>query len=814
MKPIFYIILSIIFIFLIAIIVYCYFFRKQISYFSNTSIKFRAPAALTNITSSETSSKDISSKDLRALVSTIEKSQYTLDGNIISMPTFYSSNEDYPNSLPIPAFQGNCASCFGFAIATCLASRFYIYSCGVSGCLSYPQINAGSLNNVNSNLNELYKFRKIIVDDVFKNIDSDRDGFITHKEWTNAVQKYFDTFNSASVPDSEKHNVAQILVFILIFQSLGSINLSNKPVVVARAKDAFDVWYDISEGFTEIASTRNISISTIDNNHISTNTPNTPIPNTQTNTPIPITTSKTPKPIKTIDTAKLKLAWFNQPIALSAERIISCCADCMANDNSETGTPNNTLACGGGSLIDAWNSVRQSGIPDAFCTGYNLDSWSEGDIIPSCHQQLGPQYSFCTNYGVKNKYNIKNIEETLDKYESSTIQPIAIPNNDSDLPYSDPMLFRFRAKNVYKVPSNMKAIQHEIASRGPITSGFVVYDDWFEFAEQNMGGQLYNGKNPVGSGVGSLIYASSQKGQTRGGHAIVIVGWGIFEYKPEDGSESIDIPYWVCLNSYGYNWGTSGLAPFSNRKGPPSNLNRGGYFFIIRGLNHCGIEENGVCGEPDIDSIAFPGTVSKFGWNLQSPTQTEVSYIPQNTKPVDLGLNNTIEFKEPISGGGTFVERVNTIVSGIPAFKWILESSTQIPYAYTMFWPNERPVYCLDSGILSNVDALTTSDIIEIDNDTANKLEKVQKLMQNLLLVLDNEQMQLLNINRGLKKANEVLSDTSRFANDVNTIQVLRGTNNSELSSHKIGSILKVIPFKNLSITDLDKILTRCPTDI
>merc|ERR1719253_787844 len=55
---------------------------------------------------------------------------------------------------------------------------------------------------------------------------------------------------------------------------------------------------------------------------------------------------------------------------------------------------------------------------------------------------------------------------------------------------------------------------------------------------------------------------SHRLGQLVGGHAIVIVGWGV-----KDGE-----PYWLIRNSWGVNWGD------------------GGHFRVRRGSNECGIE--------------------------------------------------------------------------------------------------------------------------------------------------------------------------------------------------------------------------------
>ena len=67
------------------------------------------------------------------------------------------------------------------------------------------------------------------------------------------------------------------------------------------------------------------------------------------------------------------------------------------------------------------------------------------------------------------------------------------------------------------------------------------------------------------------IYVKSANAQRVGGHAVVIDGWGT-----ENG-----VKYWWARNSWGPEWG------------------QGGYFRILRGVNHCGIEENTLVGIPD-----------------------------------------------------------------------------------------------------------------------------------------------------------------------------------------------------------------------
>jgi hypothetical protein len=96
---------------------------------------------------------------------------------------------------------------------------------------------------------------------------------------------------------------------------------------------------------------------------------------------------------------------------------------------------------------------------------------------------------------------------------------------------------------------NMRAIQTEIMANGPVTLAFSVYPSFMQ----------YNGG----------VYKELQPGENvEGGHAVVIVGWGV------DG----DVPYWIVRNSWGPRWGEDG------------------YFRMLRGKNFCNCEsDNFAC---------------------------------------------------------------------------------------------------------------------------------------------------------------------------------------------------------------------------
>lgn len=104
-------------------------------------------------------------------------------------------------------------------------------------------------------------------------------------------------------------------------------------------------------------------------------------------------------------------------------------------------------------------------------------------------------------------------------------------------------------KSSYSVSSVVEEIQAEIYKNGPVEGAFTVYEDF----------PLYK------TGVYKHV-----SGSPLGGHAIKILGWGV-----EDG-----IPYWLCANSWNTDWGDNG------------------FFKILRGEDHCGIESEIVAGIP------------------------------------------------------------------------------------------------------------------------------------------------------------------------------------------------------------------------
>nr|BAN20144.1 cathepsin B [Riptortus pedestris] len=106
-----------------------------------------------------------------------------------------------------------------------------------------------------------------------------------------------------------------------------------------------------------------------------------------------------------------------------------------------------------------------------------------------------------------------------------------------------------KIKSTYMLDNNVKEIQKEILTHGPLVTGFQLYEDFVTYK----------------SGVYQHV-----AGKLLGRHGVRVIGWGT-----EDGT-----PYWLVANSWNTHWGDAG------------------YFKFIRGTNDCGFEESVVGGVP------------------------------------------------------------------------------------------------------------------------------------------------------------------------------------------------------------------------
>lgn len=271
-------------------------------------------------------------------------------------------------------------------------------------------------------------------------------------------------------------------------------------------------------------------------------------------------------------------------------------------------------ACTGNSLPNVWNYLRDFGTVPSSCIGYYLQNWTS-EATDSQKEEAKFMYNFC--FPTRGKREVDFVPGNVGS--ATCVEWIATPENpaDEDGVVRSTNVYVFRAQTAYEVAGtpeqggNEEQIMIEILQNGPISTGYTVYEDFQTkfggaLADGGMqGGQTYDGGNPLGT----VIYKWDKESLAVGGHAVKIVGWGVFR----------SVKYWIVENSWGSDWGHSGdnagvhqIIEGPNRgeliPGMPTLMRGGGYFWMLRGENECGIEENVVCGLPNIQEQTYPGS--------------------------------------------------------------------------------------------------------------------------------------------------------------------------------------------------------------
>lgn len=241
-------------------------------------------------------------------------------------------------------------------------------------------------------------------------------------------------------------------------------------------------------------------------------------------------------------------------INLSAAKLILCDRQGTAYESiaSELSTTNlieleydilKQNACFGNTLIDSWNFLYLVGTNLEKCIPYDksygkyntkptLGSFNIPEKMPICSQASGVLGDMCSDF---------------------------IFDSDTSTEIGTPARF-YKALHIYAIAGTSKDggselnIRRDIYHWGPVSTGMIIYQDFF------------NKKHNSDS-----IYEWDGKSKSLGGHAVEIVGWG----------ERDKIKYWIIKNSFGEDWGDNG------------------YFKMIRGTNNCLIEENIITGIPD-----------------------------------------------------------------------------------------------------------------------------------------------------------------------------------------------------------------------
>jgi cathepsin B len=156
--------------------------------------------------------------------------------------------------------------------------------------------------------------------------------------------------------------------------------------------------------------------------------------------------------------------------------------------------------------------------------------------------------------------NGTNTIECFPNDTNQTCKSISGPNFDECINGSPARFYRpfgiYAVAGTEKEGGNATEIQKQIYKFGPVSTSMAIYEDFYTFDPKK---DMYEW-----DGISPRI----------SGHAVVLDGWGI---DPKTGVE-----FWWVRSSWGKSWGDNG------------------YFRILRGVNHCEIEENVIVGVPEL----------------------------------------------------------------------------------------------------------------------------------------------------------------------------------------------------------------------
>jgi len=325
-----------------------------------------------------------------------------------------------------------------------------------------------------------------------------------------------------------------------------------------------------------------------------------------------------------------------------------------------------TYGCSGETLINAWQFLYRTGVPENSCLMYGdeknpknikINLTLKEDIMYNCADFVSPSFDFCPSskkYMVSHRaggyYFVPGVKNTEDPIKSGSEYNIR--------------------KEIYKW--------------GPVSSGMMVYDDFVDWE-------------------GNGIYEYDKKSQLIGGHAIVIMGWG-----EQNGKK-----YWIVRNSWGEEWGDKG------------------YFKILRGVNHCEIEENCFVGFPNI-----PGIRLHLDYPLLYEMEDYVSKYLYNIH--DSGYKNTTY--EQIALGKIPYKEINTInlydINEFPNFEKFLAGKITEKYKDLSVFNSFNEVINIDEENI--IDGKIDINIYQsvLNNENFIKLTFVKYIVIIILLII------------------------------------------------------------------------------
>ena len=173
-------------------------------------------------------------------------------------------------------------------------------------------------------------------------------------------------------------------------------------------------------------------------------------------------------------------------------------------------------------------------------------------------------YSWCVN---NEACNIRNSAAHFDVNHTKLSETIpkcgCLSSNEKLYYFLDPTTDTFSITDDITVDHYKQLVRYHILDFGPVVGGYVVLNNFVDGKFSKIGKGVYFDRADYGNATREGVIPFSDDvasfENSKGLHAVSIVGWGLAKDVQYDTDKRGDVPFWFCRNSWGKNWGEHGF---------------------------------------------------------------------------------------------------------------------------------------------------------------------------------------------------------------------------------------------------------------
>lgn len=196
--------------------------------------------------------------------------------------------------------------------------------------------------------------------------------------------------------------------------------------------------------------------------------------------------------------------------------------------------------CAGGMPAQLALDIQNNGVADTSCIDYSwCDDNKHCNVRGNTHFNINPQ-------------RLSNMIPTCG----------CSMDTDKQYYYLDPGTDTFSITNKMPYEHYRQLVRYHILDFGPVVGGYLVLNNFLDgnFSKINKGVYFDRADydNILPDGTIPFSDKIHHHKNSKGLHAVSIVGWGLAKNIQYDNGKIGDVPFWFCRNSWGKQWGEQG----------------------------------------------------------------------------------------------------------------------------------------------------------------------------------------------------------------------------------------------------------------